>query len=85
MVAHEDSLKSLTRLLGWSGRMADLEDDLVEMRHNRNHWHRQAEEAETVSVISKQQEAAAFEQARLLSMYIPSAHPEDAPGTGPTS
>ena len=36
-------------------------------------------------VVSKQQEAAAFKQARLLSMYIPSAHPEDAPGAGPSS
>ena len=38
-----------------------------------------------VLVISKQQEAATFEQAHLLSMYIPSAHPEDAPGAGPSS
>ena len=38
-----------------------------------------------VSVVSKQQEAAAFEQAHLLSMYIPSACPEDAPGVGPSS
>ena len=38
-----------------------------------------------VSVVSKQQEAAAFEQACLLSMYIPSACPEDAPGAGPSS
>ena len=85
MAAHEDSLKSLACLLGWSGRMADLEDDLAEMHRDRNHWRRRAEEAETVSVISKQQEAAAFEQACLLSMYIPSAHPEDAPGVGPSS
>ena len=38
-----------------------------------------------VSAVSRQQEAAAFEQAHLLSMYIPSAHPEDAPGAGPSS
>ena len=38
-----------------------------------------------VSAISKQQEAAAFKQARLLSMYIPSACPEEAPGVGPSS
>ena len=65
--------------------MADLEDDLVEMHRDCDHWHRRAREAETVSDISKQQEAAAFEQARLFSMYIPSAHPEDAPGAGPSS
>ena len=85
MVAHEDSLKSLARLLGWSGHMANLKDDLAEMRRDRDHWRRRAKEAETDSVISKQQEAAAFEQARLLSMYIPCAHPEDAPGVGPSS
>ena len=85
MAAHEDSLKSLAHLLGWSGHMADLKDDLVEMCHNHDHWHRQAEEAETVLAVSKQQEAATFEQAHLLSMYIPSAHPEEAPGAGPSS
>ncbi|KIM62666.1 hypothetical protein SCLCIDRAFT_24746 [Scleroderma citrinum Foug A] len=85
MAAHEDSLKSLARLLGWSGHMADLEDDLAEMCRDHDHWCRRAEEAETVSVVSKQQEAATFEQARLLSMYIPSACPEDAPGAGPSS
>ena len=85
MAVHEDSLKSLARLLGWSGHMADLEDDLVEMHCNCDHWCRQAEEAEMVLAISKQQEAATFEQAHLLSMYIPSAHPEDAPGVGPSS
>ena len=59
MAVREDSLKSLAHLLGWSGCMANLEDDLVEMHRDHNHWRRQAEEAETVSVISKQQEAAA--------------------------
>ena len=85
MAACEDSLKSLAHLLGWSGCMADLKDDLAEMCRDRDHWHRQAEEAETVSVVSKQQEAATFKQAHLLSMYIPSARPEDAPGVGPSS
>ena len=65
--------------------MADLEDELAEMHRNCNHWRRRAEEAEMVSAVSRQQEAAAFEQAHLLSMYIPSAHPEDAPGAGPSS
>ncbi|KIM56121.1 hypothetical protein SCLCIDRAFT_29831 [Scleroderma citrinum Foug A] len=46
MVACEDSLKSLARLLGWSGHMANLKDDLAEMHHDRDHWRRQAEEAE---------------------------------------
>ena len=85
MAAHEDSLKSLARLLGWSGRMADLEDDFAEMHHNHDHWCRQAKEAEMVLAVSKQQEAAAFKQAHLLSMYIPSACPEKAPGVGPSS
>ena len=65
--------------------MANLEDDLAEMHHDHDHWRRRAEEAEMVSVISKQQEAAAFKQDRLLSMNIPSAHPEEAPGVGPSS
>ena len=65
--------------------MADLEDDLAEMHRDCNHWRRRAKEAEMVSAISKQQEPAAFEQAHLLSMYIPSAHPEEAPGVGPSS
>ena len=40
MAVHEDSLKSLTRLLGWNGHMANLEDDLAEMRRDRDHWRR---------------------------------------------
>ena len=40
MVACEDSLKSLACLLGWSGCMADLEDDLAEMCCDHNHWRR---------------------------------------------
>ncbi|KIM63295.1 hypothetical protein SCLCIDRAFT_24430 [Scleroderma citrinum Foug A] len=48
MAAHEDSLKSLAHLLGWSGRMADLEDELAEMCCDHDHWRRRAEEAETV-------------------------------------
>ena len=38
-----------------------------------------------VLAVLKQQEAATFEQAHLLSMYIPSACPEDTPGAGPSS
>ena len=53
MVAHGDSLKSLAHLLGWSGCMADLEDELADVHHDHDHWHRQAEEAETVSAISR--------------------------------
>ncbi|KIM63302.1 hypothetical protein SCLCIDRAFT_24437 [Scleroderma citrinum Foug A] len=85
MVVHEDSLKSLTCLLGWSGRMANLEDKLADIHHDHDHWCRRAKEAETVSAILRQQEAATFKQACLLSMYIPSARPEDAPGAGPSS
>ena len=55
MVVCEDSLKSLAHLLGWSGHMADLEDELAEMCRNCKH----AEEAEMVLVVSRQQEAAA--------------------------
>ena len=67
MVAHEDSLKSLACLLGWSGCMANLKDDLVEMHRDCDHWCRQAEEAEMVLAVLKQQEAAAFEQAHCAS------------------
>ena len=40
MAAHEDSLKSLMRLLGWRGCMADLEDKLADVRCDCDHWHR---------------------------------------------
>ena len=39
--------------------MADLEDKLADIRRNCNHWRRRAEEAEMVSAVSRQQEAAA--------------------------
>jgi len=51
----------------------------------RDYWRKHAEEAEKASTFSQQQTSAAFEQARLLSMYIPSARPEDPTGVGPSS
>ena len=40
MAAREDSLKSLMHLLGWSGCMADLKDELANVHCDRDHWHR---------------------------------------------
>jgi len=65
--------------------MSGLEDDLVSMRHKRDYWRKHTEEAEKASTFSQQQTSAAFKQARLLSMYIPSACPEDPTGVGPSS
>jgi len=58
--------------------MSGLEDDLALMRCKRDYWHKCAEEAEKASTFSQQQTSAAFEQACLLSMYIPSACPVDS-------
>jgi len=57
--------------------MSGLEDDPVSMCRERDYWRRRAEEAEKASTFSQQQTSAAFEQARLLSMYIPLARPVD--------
>jgi len=65
--------------------MSSLEDDLALMCHERDYWRKRTEEAEKASTFSQQQTSAAFEQAHLLSMYIPSAHPEDPTGVGPSS
>ena len=85
MAARESALRCLSRLFGRSGREAVLKDDLVAMRCERDYWRRHAEDAEKASDFSQKQASAAFEQARLLSMYIPSARPEDTPGAGPSS
>jgi len=65
--------------------MSGLKDDLASMCHKRDYWCKHAEEAEKASIFLQQQTSAAFEQACLLSMYIPSACPEDPPGVGPSS
>jgi len=85
MDAHEDCLRCLARVFGWNARMSGLEDDLASMHRERDYWRKRAEEAEKASTFSQQQTSAAFEQARLLSMYIPSARPEDPTGAGPSS
>jgi len=85
MGAREDCLRCLVRIFGWSARMSGLEDDLASMRCECDYWRRRAEEAEKASTFSQQQTSTAFEQARLLSMYIPSARPEDPTGAGPSS
>ena len=77
MGAREDCLQCLARVFGWSARMSSLEDDLALMRRKRDYWRRRAEEAEKASTFLQQQTSAAFEQACLLSMYIPSARPVD--------
>jgi len=79
MGVREDCLRCLARVFGWSARMSGLEDDLASMSRE-DYWRRRAEEAEKASTFSQQQTSAAFEQARLLSMYIPSACPEDPLG-----
>ena len=81
----EDCLWCLVRVFGWSARMSGLEDDLASMRRECDYWRRRTEEAEKASTFSQQQTSAAFEQAHLLSMYIPSARPEDPTGAGPSS
>ena len=85
MAARESALWCLSHLFGRSGREAMLEDDLIAMHCKRNYWRRHAEDAEKALDFSQKQASAAFEQACLLSMYIPSAHPEDTPGAGPSS
>ena len=80
MAACKSALRCLSRLFGRSGREAALEDNLIAMCHECNYWHRCAEDAEKASDFSQKQASAAFEQARLLSMYIPSTRPEDTPG-----
>jgi len=85
MDAREDCLRCLAHVFGWNARMSGLEDDLASMHRERDYWHKRAEEAEKASTFSQQQTSAAFEQARLLSMYIPSARPEDPTGAGPSS
>jgi len=85
MDAREDCLRCLAHVFGWNACMSGLEDDLASMRCERDYWRKRAEEAEKASTFSQQQTSAAFEQARLLSMYIPSARPEDPTGAGPSS
>jgi len=58
---------------------------LALMHHEHDYWCKHTEEAEKASTFSQQQTSTAFEQARLLSMYIPLAHPEDPTGAGPSS
>jgi len=85
MDAHEDCLRCLARIFRWNARMSGLKDDLASMCRERDYWRKRAEEAEKVSTFSQQQTSAAFEQARLLSMYIPLARPEGPTGAGPSS
>ncbi|KIM67439.1 hypothetical protein SCLCIDRAFT_20958 [Scleroderma citrinum Foug A] len=80
MNARNDCLMNLVCIMGWDDAAAKLHNELALVRRNRDHWHMRAEEAESASAVSEQQPTAAFEQARLLLMYIPSAHPEDTPG-----
>ena len=81
----EDCLRCLACIFGWNARMSGLEDDLASMRCEHDYWRKRTEEAEKASTFSQQQTSTAFEQARLLSMYIPSARPEDPTGAGPSS
>jgi len=85
MDACEDCLWCLARVFRWNAHMSGLEDNLASMRCERDYWRKCAEEAEKASTFSQQQTSAAFEQASLLSMYIPSACPEDPTGVGPSS
>ncbi|KIM67441.1 hypothetical protein SCLCIDRAFT_20960 [Scleroderma citrinum Foug A] len=85
MATCESALWCLSCLFGRSGREAVLKDDLVAMRRKHDYWRRCAKDAEKALDFSQKQASAAFEQARLLSMYILSACPEDTPGAGPSS
>ena len=85
MDTHEDCLRCLTHVFRWNACMSGHEDKLASMCCEHNYWRKHAEEAEKASTFSQQQTSAAFKQACLLSMYIPSACPEDPTGTGPSS
>ena len=85
MNAPDDCLTNLMRILGWDDVATALHNQLESVCRDHNNWRRRAEEAEKASAISEQQATATFEQARLLSMYIPPAHPDDTPGAGPSS
>ena len=85
MGVHEDCLWCPTCVFGWSACRSGLEDDLVLMCCECDYWCKRAEEAEKASTFSQQQTSTAFKQARLLSMYIPLACPEDPTGVGPSS
>src|SRR5207245_2079139 len=85
MLARDDCMKFLSCILGWNEMVADLREDLASARHDCDYWRRRAEEAEKASTFSKEQTSATFEQAHLLSMYIPSACLEDTPGAGPSN
>jgi len=80
MDVREDCLQCLAHVFRWNTRMSGLKDDLALMHRERDYWRKRAEEAEKASTFLQQQTSAAFEQAHLLSMYIPSAHPEDPTG-----
>ena len=82
MNAHNDCLTNLACIMGWDDAATKLCNELASVCCDCNHWCRQAEEAERASAVSEQQATATFEQARLLSMYIPSADPKDTPGGG---
>jgi len=85
MDAREDRLQCLTHVFGWNAHMSGLEDNLALMCREHDYWHKCAEEAEKASTFLQQQTSTAFEQARLLSMYIPSARLEDPTGVGQSS
>ena len=83
MNARDDCLTNLMQIMpGWDNAAAKLRNEPASVCRDRDHWRRRAEEAERASAVSEQQVTATFEQASLLSMYIPSAHPEDTPGAG---
>ncbi|KIM50734.1 hypothetical protein SCLCIDRAFT_34031 [Scleroderma citrinum Foug A] len=85
MAACGSALQCLSHLFGRSGREAALKDNLIAMHREHDYWHRRAKDAEKALDFSQKQASAAFEQACLLSMYIPSTRPEDTPGAGPSS
>ena len=82
MDTRKDCLWCLVRVFRWNAHMSCLEDNLALMRRKCDYWRKCAEEAEKASTFSQQQTSAAFKQACLLSMYIPSACPEDPTGAG---
>jgi len=85
MDMREDCLWCLAHAFGWNACMSGLEDDLALMCHKHDYWRKHTEEAEKASTFLQQQTSTAFEQACLLSMYIPSACPEDPTGAGLSS
>ncbi|KAL4075115.1 hypothetical protein V8B97DRAFT_2022173 [Scleroderma yunnanense] len=86
MQAHEDCLAVLFNVLNYNNKyitlkheLSSMKDELASMHHDHDYWHEKA----CISTDSLHcREAADLEQACLLSMNAPLAHPINTPGAG---